>query len=555
MPNQFEFLKELPSSSSSTQSTDGDQNSLRHMDDFKLPALASASEQCSLPSTVVHASLVITEADSETKDSDDDDDNDDDDDDDAVDEDQEHHHDTSPVEKNNLLRGRPSACVFVASLCSNMSDDDLCISVTDHFKKWGDLSTVKVLRDTSNRPYAFVQYNSEAECQLAIARGHNSLLNGRKLRCEQAKVNRTLFLSSPVLLSEVELKNNLEDFGEFDNIKSSNVNGTANLNRSYNEPSNFWFIKFTYRDDAIRAFASLTERNFFQVEWAKNIDDNAIRLPIKKVTGSYGFDKFSIFIGQLNPSITEEELTSRFKLHGEISEFSIIRKPLSTFAFITFKNETSAASAVERENHTMLKNKTIHVQYREVHPPPKVTELSAQVGLSYAPPPINLLKRAGYSKMVNPNFNNYSNSPDNYRASTRNNAVLYNYKKSTDISKKPLKLHSQHYDNKPKPNSSKNMKGKGSYSNERTKSFNVYHGLENGTPKKGDKKQENNEYPDYNASSPSSYFYYLPPTEYAYDKGSKKYNNTNSGYYNPYFYGYEDQENYAYPVYYPEEYQ
>lgn len=551
MPNQFEFLKELPSSSSSTQSTDGDQDSIRHIDDFK-PALASASEQSSLPSTVVHASLVITETNSEAKESDDDDD-DDDDNDDVVDNDQELLQGTPSVERNTLLRGRPSACVFVASLCSTMSDDDLCISVTDHFKTWGDLSTVKVLRDTSNRPYAFVQYNSESECKLAIAKGHNSILNGRKLRCEQAKVNRTLFVSSPVLLTEEELKNNLLEFGEFDNIKSSNVNGTANLNRSFNEPSNFWFIKFTYRDDAIRAFASLTERNFFQVEWAKNIDDNAIRLPMKKVTGSYGFDKFSIFIGQLNPSITEEELTSRFKLHGEISEFSIIRKPLSTFAFITFKNETSAASAVERENHTMLKNKTIHVQYREVHPPPKATELSAQVGLSYAPPPINLLKRAGYAKM--PNFSNFSNAPDNYRVSSRNNAVLYNYKKSNDTSKKPLKLHSQHYDNKPKLNGSKNMKSKDSSSNEKTNSFNVYNGFENGTPKKGDKKQENNEYPDYNANSPSSYFYYLPPTEYAYDKRNKKYKNTNNGYYNPYFYGYEDQENYAYPVYYPEEYQ
>lgn len=549
MSNQYEILKELPSSSS-TQSTNGDQDSITHFDDYKSSKLTTTtSEQSSMHSTVVHGSLVITEANLEGRDTDEEEEEEQTEDKSKTPEDKPAF---STPEKSGLLRGKPAACVFVASLCSNMSDDDLCVAVTDHFKQWGGLSTVKVLRDTSNRPYAFVQYGNEEDSKLAISKGHNSVLHGRKLRCEPAKVNRTLFLSSPVVLTEKDLKSNLKEFGEFDNIKSSNINGVVNLDRTFNEDSNFWFIKFTYRDDAIRAFASLTERNFFQVEWAKNIDDSVLRLPLKKVTGSYGFDKFSIFIGQLNPTITEEELKSRFKLHGEISEFSIIRKPLSTFAFITFKSETSAASAVERENHTMLKNKTIHVQYREVHPPPKVTEYSPQVGLSYAPPPINLLKRAGYSKMTNPNFKNIYNPQESYRIGNRNNSVLYNYNKSNDSSKKPLKPHSQNHDNKSKPH---NFKSKDSIGNDKLKPYNIYNGFETGAAKKSDKKSEPSpDYPINNNPNVPSYFYYLPPTEYTYDQRNKKSGTNANGYYNPYYYGYEGQENYGYPVYYPEEY-
>lgn len=84
---------------------------------------------------------------------------------------------TRDIKSNNtLVRGRPSACVFVASLCSTLSDDELSISVTNHFQQWGSLATVKVLRDTCNRPYAFVQYTTDEQSKLAIEKGHNSVL-------------------------------------------------------------------------------------------------------------------------------------------------------------------------------------------------------------------------------------------------------------------------------------------------------------------------------------------------------------------------------------------
>lgn len=49
--------------------------------------------------------------------------------------------------------------------------------------------------DNKNRPYAFVQYQTEKEAKTAIKNAQGALLNNRPIRCEHARVNRTLFLT------------------------------------------------------------------------------------------------------------------------------------------------------------------------------------------------------------------------------------------------------------------------------------------------------------------------------------------------------------------------
>ncbi|WLF80435.1 hypothetical protein PVL30_004212 [Lodderomyces elongisporus] len=307
------------------------------------------------------------------------------------------------TEKTVFVRGRPAACVFVASLRSNMTDDDLCISVTDHFKQWGPLATVKVLRDTSNRPYAFVQYLSEQNSKLAIKMAHNSILNGRSIRCEAAKVNRTLFFTARSFLTEDVVKRIMSRFGEIEELIPSNIRGQIFTHSPFGRGHRNWFCKFVYRDDAIKAFASLTEEGAYNVDWAKNVDGSNQRttqFSIAHVENEHDdpdmelkvkFDKLSVFVGQLSPNVTEVELRKRFERHGEITVLNLIKKINNTFAFISFKDESSAASSVEAENHSMLCGKTMHVQYREVQ---MRTKSSRGAHVALAPPPINISKRS-----------------------------------------------------------------------------------------------------------------------------------------------------------------
>lgn len=311
-------------------------------------------------------------------------------------------HSNTSTTSTNLCRARPSACVFVASLNSNRTDDELSLAVTDQFSQWGKISTVKVLRDMSNRPYAFVQYTNDDDCKLAIEKGHNSILNERAIRCEAAKVNRTLFIQSKTFLSKSNIAAKLQQFGEIELLTPSNKSGSI---RSDDKLSQFWFCKFSFREDAIKAFASLTERNEYQVDWAQNIDSRRnedINLNDLK------FDKFSVFISQLHPNLTKSQLQERFERHGKIENIHLVKKERFSFAFIKYETESGAAAAVERENHSLFDGKLIHIQYREFQSSPKLS--INPYGVPLAPPPINLSRKTKY---LNPSqkhaFNGNSN--------------------------------------------------------------------------------------------------------------------------------------------------
>lgn len=148
-------------------------------------------------------------------------------------------------------RGRPSSCVFVASLSAMHSDDHLCKSVHNHFKQWGEITLVKVLRDQVNRPYAFVQYTNDRDAASALAGAQHNTLDGRTIRCEPARVNRTLFVTplNDDLANESTVEEFLGQYGELEELVYSNfAPGGTKKHHS-------WFAKFAYRDDAIRAYA------------------------------------------------------------------------------------------------------------------------------------------------------------------------------------------------------------------------------------------------------------------------------------------------------------
>jgi len=61
--------------------------------------------------------------------------------------------------------------------------------------QWGTLLNVKVLKDWANRPFSFVQYATAQEATYALSQCQKSILDGRMIRVERARVNRTLYIS------------------------------------------------------------------------------------------------------------------------------------------------------------------------------------------------------------------------------------------------------------------------------------------------------------------------------------------------------------------------
>lgn len=52
------------------------------------------------------------------------------------------------------LKGPPQACLFVASLSLSTTEDAL----HQFFSPYGEIVKIKILKDRSSRPYAFIQY-------------------------------------------------------------------------------------------------------------------------------------------------------------------------------------------------------------------------------------------------------------------------------------------------------------------------------------------------------------------------------------------------------------
>lgn len=221
--------------------------------------------------------------------------------------------------------------------------------------------------------------------------GHNSQLGGRRLRCEAAKVNRTLFFSFLVAMARELVTDLVTSFGATDLVLPGSESGRLVHTDLAALTSRNWFVKFSYRDEAIQAFATLSESLDFQVEWAQNVDDIAAPQSM--------FDKNSVYVGHLSPYVTAQKLRDHFEVHGTIENISVIRRREKIFAFITFVDEFAAASAIARDNHSLFMDMTIHVKYKmSTGKKPQRMILSSCVPVALAPPPI--FQRSRYTGSV-----------------------------------------------------------------------------------------------------------------------------------------------------------
>ncbi|KAI8879830.1 hypothetical protein K501DRAFT_276191 [Backusella circina FSU 941] len=245
-------------------------------------------------------------------------------------------------------------CGLLSSLSKKLSDASLRMAVQDHFQKWGPILNVKVLRDWLCRPYAFVQYEEVTDAQRALKEAQGDVLNERHLRCEPARVNRTLFLINykhPFTKQEIE-RSVLPSFGTLEDITCP----------AY-DSGYFALVKFCYRNDAIEAFHALKSGNCcpsqWQVEWASNFDMS------NKVAIFYDYQ--SIFVGNLPNHVTSDALSDLFGKCGDVKYIRIIKKSPKNkvYAFVKFALSFQAYSAIRNYNGILWQDKILHVSLRE----------------------------------------------------------------------------------------------------------------------------------------------------------------------------------------------
>lgn len=254
-------------------------------------------------------------------------------------------------------KGPPQACLFVASLSPDTSEDAL----HELFATHGEVLKIKLMKDRSSRPYAFVQYSSTEEANNALLLTNNVALDGRRLRVEKAKVNRTLFIAKMNRsLTNVKLREAVECYGPVEIV-------TVIKNHQTQKSKGCGFVKFVFREDAMAAYLGL--KNQFRkwvVEWATSSNDPDV----------LGVDKYNVFVGGLNPLlVTKAALEERFGAYGQVDAVTLINRdeaqensmalPRNAFAFVRFRHASSSASAIEHENGAEWLERRIRVQYCE----------------------------------------------------------------------------------------------------------------------------------------------------------------------------------------------
>jgi len=268
-------------------------------------------------------------------------------------------------------RGIPKACLFVASLNIQQNEEEMRASVTSYFKQWGHLLNVKVFRDKENRPYAFVQYERVGDAEQALKEAHNTTLDGRSIRVEHAKVNRTLVVSKiDRKLTEPELHDIFSQYGQVEDV-------LLIVNKRTHESRARVFVKYCHRDDALNAYSSIKSDYKWAVEWAASLKPKEFYRDGHPIEN----DNTTAFVGRLNPDlVTPELLRDRFSTYGEVENVDLVittHNPLrgphnqqhprrTYYAFVKFRDELATAKAVQQADGEEWLGNRITVNYREL---------------------------------------------------------------------------------------------------------------------------------------------------------------------------------------------
>lgn len=234
------------------------------------------------------------------------------------------------------------ACLFVASLNASYADQQLNQALWRHFQRYGQLLSIKVLRDGNRRPYAFVQFKQVTAANRARQDSQRAQVCGRAVRIEAAHVNCTLFVARIGReLAKQDLTRIMSEFGE--------MTEEFNLLMNYytGQSKGCGFAHYKYREDALLAYSCIRSCLPWAVEWASHAD---------KLRHDSG-DRRSIYVTQLSDAVTEDELRQKFAAFGNISSLNFHpRRELDDgefqppYCIVKFERAEDAQLAIDTED-------------------------------------------------------------------------------------------------------------------------------------------------------------------------------------------------------------
>ncbi|PSR77773.1 hypothetical protein BD289DRAFT_486340 [Coniella lustricola] len=282
-------------------------------------------------------------------------------------------HQINGVDAQNLYP--PTACVFVANLPEPKEDTALEAAIYREFLQYGKC-WVKIRRDTTHMPFAFVQYTNDAEAHAALAHAKGALILGRPCRTEPVKANRTYVIQKkdggPISLEEA--REALLTFGPLS--KCEHLHDQLRKPLGYPPTVLVEFAMF----DANRDLQSV-----FRLDPHYHVTafDLKRTCAVNRLSNDEAFlaacerDRRSIFVGDLAHDATDELLRELFSQAGEILNVNIFQRAfpvnhsttssiVRTMAFVEYTQPNMPEDAIAKFHGAHFMGNTIRVERKVV---------------------------------------------------------------------------------------------------------------------------------------------------------------------------------------------
>ena len=256
-----------------------------------------------------------------------------------------------------------SASLYVGELDSSVTEAMLF----ELFSSIGQVASIRVCRDAVTHRslgYAYVNYNNTSDGERALEDLNYTLIKGRPCRIMWSQRDPALrktgqgnvFIKN--LDTAIDNKALHDTFAAFGNILSCKV-----AQDEHGNPRGYGFVHYETAEAAENAIKSvngmlLNEKKVFVGHHVPKKDRQS---KFEEMKANFT----NIYVKNIDPSVTDEELRELFEQYGSITSASVSREIETNmsrgFGFVNFAGHESAAKAVDALHETEYKGQKLYV--------------------------------------------------------------------------------------------------------------------------------------------------------------------------------------------------
>jgi len=254
----------------------------------------------------------------------------------------------------------PSASLYVGDLASDVTETVLF----DKFNDVGAVASIRVCRDAVTHRslgYAYVNFHSTADAQVALEQLNNTPLKGKPCRIMWSQRDPSLRKSGVGNIFIKNLHVSIDHKALYDTfIKFGNILSCKVATNEANESKGYGFVHFETQEMADRCIEQVNEMELEgQIVYVGRFIPKKERLKSREAQGFT-----NTYVKNLPENVDTDTLRNLFATYGTITSCVIMSDPNGKskgFGFVNFANPDEAKKAVDELNGSNFNGNTLYV--------------------------------------------------------------------------------------------------------------------------------------------------------------------------------------------------